>query len=593
MTDIDDKKYLSHQQDSIENRIDKLKWWQKAVFYQIYPRSFWDSNGDGIGDLMEFEGRLDYLKDLGVDAIWLSPHYPSPLFDIGYDVADYTDCAPEYGGMDTFRSFLDGVHRREMKLILDLVLNHTSFAHPWFQESRSSRDNPKRDWYMWRNGVDGNPPNNWISPFGGSTWEFDPATNQYYYHFFFKEQPDLNWRNPEVKQAMFDVVRFWLDLGVDGYRLDAIGTVFEHPEMPDAPLAMTLAEHYKATSEAKIETEQIRLKRIWEEIFQYQVEQASMHELMKELRRVVDEYPERVLIGENDDIAYHGQDDELHMVFNFPLMRPERLTPAWVRENQADRLTQLARISPTAWPCNTLGNHDSPRLYNRFGDGENDAQLARLSLALMLTLRGTPFLYYGEEIGMTDLMLEDISQFRDMLGIWFYEVEKRDLGVSHAAALKQAAELTRDKCRTPMQWTNAPHAGFCPADAEPWLPVNPNYARGVNVEDQSGDKDSLLEFYRRMLRFRKGTPALIAGDYRPVLSGHKADQVVLAFLRSTPDQKVLVVMNFSEKPHSFELPADATSAGLQLLFSTQPHPNLSESSHLELAPFEVALWDFP
>ncbi len=572
----------------MENRIEKLEWWQMAVFYQIYPRSFWDSNGDGIGDLMDFEGRLDYLRDLGVDAIWLSPHYPSPLFDIGYDVADYTNCAPEYGTMEDFRRLLEGVHSRGMKLILDLVLNHTSFAHPWFQESRSSRDNPKRDWYVWRDGVDGQPPNNWISPFGGSAWDFDPTTGQYYYHFFFKEQPDLNWRNPEVKHAMFDAVRFWLDLGVDGYRLDAIGTVFEHPDMPDAPMAMTLAEHYQATSESKSEDEQLELKRIWEEIFQYQVEQPGMHELMKELRQVVDEYPERVLVGENDDIAYHGQDDELHMVFNFPLMKPELLSPAWIRQNQAERLGQLSRISPSAWPCNTLGNHDSPRVYNRFGDGKNEAELARLSIALMLTLRGTPFLYYGEEIGMTDLMLEDISQFRDMLGIWYYEAEVRDMGASHAAALKQAAELTRDKCRTPMQWSTAPNAWFCPPQVEPWLPVHPNYAEGVNVEEQSGNKDSLLEFYRRMLRFRKEVPALIAGDYRPLSTGDVVDKYVLSFLRSTPIQVALVTMNYSGTPQGISLLA---TGGYRLLFSTHEHPSLIKEAHLELAPFEVAIFE--
>jgi alpha-glucosidase len=575
----------------VENRIEKLKWWQKAVFYQIYPRSFWDSNGNGIGDLMDYEDRLDYLKDLGVDAIWLSPHYPSPLFDIGYDISDYTDIAPEYGSLEDFRRFLEGIHRRGMKLILDLVLNHTSYAHPWFQESRSSRTNPKRDWYVWQDGVDGNPPNNWISPFGGSTWEFDPITGQYYYHFFFKEQPDLNWRNPEVKQAMFDIVRFWLDMGVDGYRLDAIGTVFEHPEIPDAPMAMTLAEHYKATSEAKSKAEQTRLKRIWEDIFQYQVEQPGIHGLMKELRQVVDEYPNRVLVGENDDISYHGQDDELHMVFNFPLMRPERLTPEWVRRNQADRLAQLAWVSPAAWPCNTLGNHDSPRIYNRFGDGENDAQLARLSLALILTLRGTPFLYYGEEIGMTDLILEDISQFKDRLGIWFYEAEKHDLGVSDIAALRQASELTRDKCRTPMQWENAPNAGFCPSKVEPWLPVNPNYSKGINVKDQSEDKDSLLEFYRGMLKLRKITPALIAGDYQPIHTGYQVDRFVLAFLRRTPDQTIQVSMNFSDKPQEVGLPHPIAPGGHHLLYSTHQRPNLVEESQLELAPFEVAILD--
>jgi alpha-glucosidase len=294
-------------------------------------------------------------------------------------------------------------------------------------------------------------------------------------------------------------------------------------------------------------------------------------------------------VGENDDIAYHGQDDELHMVFNFPLMKTERLTPDWIRHNQASRLGQLARISPKAWPCNTLGNHDSPRVYNRFGDGRNDAQLARLSLALMLTLRGTPFLYYGEEIGMTDLMLKDISQFRDMLGTWLYEAELRELGVSHEQAFKHAVELTRDKCRTPMQWSNVPNAGFCPPGVEPWLPVHPNYAEGINVQDQLEDDGSLLSFYRRMLSLRKDIPALIAGDYQSMVSGADVDKQVLAFLRRTPQQTVLVAMNYSEQPQELDLAASGTPdlAGSRVLFSNRsPHAEVM-GMRLGLSPFEI------
>jgi alpha-glucosidase len=560
-----------------------LKWWQTAVFYQIYPRSFADGNpaergasgGDGVGDFKGMVERLDYLKDLGVDALWLSPHYPSPLFDCGYDVADYTDVAPEYGTLDDFRRFLDGAHARGLRVILDLVLNHTSDQHPWFVASRSSRDNPKRDWYIWRDPrplppsqtggerEEGNPPNDWVSTFGGSAWEYDAATRQYYYHYFFKQQPDLNWRNPAVQAAMFDAVRFWLDMGVDGFRLDAIGTLFEQPGLPDSPAAPTPRDLFRAWHTAVNEIEPTAaIEQELRAMFQYQVDQPGVHDVLRALRALVDQYDDRVLVGETDDIAYHGNgDDELHLVFNFPLMRTRRLTPAWVRANQASR---LAAIPPGAWPCNTLGNHDVQRVYSHFSAGGHGDALARLSLALVLTLRGTPFLYNGEEIGMTDFMLTDLRQFRDNLGVWAYHALIEFLQATPEAALKQAAQLGRDKCRTPMQWANAPNAGFSPAGVETWLPVNPNYAQGVNVADQLAQPDSLLNFYRRLLRVRRNSPALIAGDYVPL---HEDVPDYLAFLRRADAQTCLVMLNFSERAQTarFDLPRSAA----HVLFSSR------------------------
>ena len=564
----------------------ELTWWQKAVFYQIYPRSFADSNSDGIGDIQGIIDRLDYVHDLGIDAMWLSPHYPSPLFDCGYDVSDYTGVAPEYGTLDDFKRFLDGAHQRGIRVILDLVLNHTSDQHPWFIESRSSRDNPKRDWYVWRDGKDDGPPNNWFSTFGGPAWEYDPTTDQYYYHFFFKQQPDLNWHNPEVKQAMFDAARFWLDLGVDGFRLDAIGTIFEDPALPDQTAELSPLELYQALQTVRSEEERARLAEQREAMFQYQRDLPLVHDLMRELRAVIDEYPDRVLVGETDSIAYYGDGrNELHLVFNFPLMKTERLTPAWVRANQQERLTALP---PGAWPCNTLGNHDQSRVYSRYGDGQNDDALARLSLALMLTLRGTPFLYYGEEIGMTDLPLEDgcrISQFRDNLGVWVYHTAVNELGLSPAAALIHANLLGRDKCRTPMQWTNAPNAGFSPDGVRTWLPVSPSYAQGVNVADQLDDPDSLLTFYRRMLHVRKQSPALVAGDYTPL---HEEAKNYLAFLRRSEadGQTCLVVLNMSNQAHTLSFDLDAHAA--QLLFSSHARDgDTDDLSQLSIAPFEI------
>ena len=589
----------------------QLKWWQKAVFYQIYPRSFADGNGDGIGDFQGVMQRLDYLQDLGIDAIWLSPHYPSPGFDCGYDVSDYTGVAPEYGTLEDFQRFLDGAHQRGIRVILDFVMNHTSHQHPWFIESRSSRDNPKRDWYVWRDGKEGGPPNNWYSPFGGPAWEYDRATGQYYYHFFLKQQPDLNWHNPKVKQAMFDVARFWLDRGVDGFRLDAIGTIFEDPVLPDHTVALSQIELYQAWRRATSAEEEAALSKQHEALHEHQVERPEVHELMRELRAVVDEYPDRVLVGESGEIAYYGDgQDELHLLFNFPLMRTERITPAWVRANQEERLSALP---PGAWPCNTLGNHDSERVYSHYGDGQNDAAIARLSVALMLTLRGTPFLYNGEEIGMTDLLLADVHQFRDPLGIWAYQTETEVLRTPSDQAVVYAARFARDKNRTPMQWSDAPNAGFSPSGVQTWLPVNPNYAHGVNVASQLAAPNSLLTFYRRLLRARKQTPALIAGDYTPL---HPGAQDYLAFLRSVSpmvegadrrgsgrhrraacqearlrsgaydQQTCLVVLNMSGRAHTLRFDLDTDTA--HLVFSSRARDGRTDNlAHLSIAPFEV------
>ena len=563
----------------------QLKWWQTAVFYQIYPRSFADGNGDGIGDFIGMAEKLDYLKDLGVDALWLSPHFKSPQYDFGYDISDYVDVAPEYGNLDDFKVFLDGAHQQGLRVILDLVLNHTSHEHPWFVESRSSRDNPKRDWYIWRDGKDGAPPNNWQSCFDGSAWEFDPQTGQYYYHYFLTQQPDLNWRNPEVKQAMWQAIRFWLDLGVDGFRLDAIGTIFEDPAMPDNSVGMSMVDLGRMYFTAQTEEEKEKLWPLFEDLFKYQVEQPGMHALMQELRSVIDEYAgDRVLVGENDMLEYHGNGhNELHMVFNFPLMRTRQMTPTWVRHNQRQRLAELYKISPDAWPCNTLGNHDCARMYNIFGDGQHDAELARLNLALLLTLRGTPFLYNGEEIAMTDYMLGDISLFRDTPAIWQYNAMVKELGMPEEMALQEAARGTRDKNRTPMQWRNAPNAGFSPKGVTTWLPVNPNYAQGINAEDQQTNPSSPLNFYKTMLRFRKETPALIEGDYQLL---KPRSRNYLAVLRKGQKQTCLVVLNYSGKA----LKVDLREAGSQskVLFSNLDREGKSDAlDKLDLLPYEI------
>jgi alpha-glucosidase len=537
-----------------------------------------------VGDLNGIISRLGYLVDLGVDAIWLSPHYPSPMFDCGYDVADYCAVSPMYGSLDNFRRLLDEIHRRGLRLVTDLVLNHTSDRHPWFLQSRAGGENPKRDWYIWRDGVDGGPPNDWLSTFGGSAWEFDPLTDQYYYHFFFREQPDLNWRNPAVREGMFDIVRFWLDMGVDGFRLDAIGTIYEDPSLESHGTGLTWLDLQREAQTAKTEAERERQQRRWMQVFGRQVDRPEVHDLMKDLRAVVDEYGDRVLVGETDEIDFYGDGtDELHLVFNFPLMREGRLTARNVRANQAER---LAALPPGAWPCNTLGNHDSSRVFSVFGDGEYDHQLARLSAALILTLRGTPSLYYGEEIGMVDLYLESVDHFRDQLGVWIYQVLQAKGGLSPVEALQLAALHARDKCRTPMQWDGGTNGGFCLPGLKPWLPVHPNCEKGVSVADQEGDPGSLLTFYRSLLSLRRVTPALVRGEY---LALETTDSALLLFERRTDSHSCLVALNFGATESTVD-PAPDLPAGARVLFGT--HRSAGEKlevTGLEIHPFEVLI----
>ena len=573
------------------------KWWQTAVFYQIYPRSFADGNGDGIGDFKGIIQKLDYLSDLGVDALWLSPHFPSPNWDCGYDISDYTNVAPEYGTLEDFKNFLAESHKRNMRVILDLALNHTSDEHPWFLESRSSRDNPKSDWYVWLDTplLEGEgqgvrvPPNNWQSYFDGDAWTYVPERDQYYYHYFMKQQPDLNWHNPAVKKAMWDAARFWLDLGVDGYRLDAIATIYEDPRLTPHKVPMDLAELRRASELAQTPAEKKKMDRYWRDMFKHQRDGAGLHDLMKELRGVLDEYDgERMLVGEDDDIRYMGNgDDELHLVFNFPLMKTERITPGHIRLNQKERLTQLEALPLKGWPCNTLGNHDTSRVYTHYADKRHDADLARLHAALVLTLKGTPFLYDGEEIGMTDLIITDPAKLRDTMATWYYDRIVNELNVPSEEAARRAGEISRDKNRTPMQWTDDPNGGFSPKGVETWLPVNPNHQTGINVKEQSRNPNSLLNYYKHLLRVRRNTPALIVGEYVPL---HKTAKNYFAFLRVTSKQTVLVILNFSDARLAldFSRAKEIRQSGLRILFSSAERSTKIKSPRgLEIGPFEA------
>ncbi|MEA2934893.1 MAG: alpha-glucosidase [Variibacter sp.] len=498
-------------------------WWQRGIVYQIYPRSFQDSNGDGVGDLEGIISRLDYLVGLGVDAVWISPIFPSPMADFGYDVSDFTNVHPLFGDLAAFDRLLAEAHARGIRVLLDLVPNHTSDQHPWFEQSRASRDNPKRDWYIWRDGKgDGGPPNNWVSEFGGSAWEWDEATRQYYYHAFLKEQPDLNWRNPEVRAAMYEVMRFWLDRGVDGFRVDAIHHLFEAEHLRDNPLN---PEWRDGMSPAR------RLVRL------YSLDQHETHEVIAEMRTIAEEYDgDRVLIGEaslpiEQLMAYYGEDlDGFHLPFNFHLIKTE-----WRPELIAALIDAYEGALPTgAWPNWVLGNHDRARVASRVGLGQ-----ARVAAMLLLTLRGTPTIYQGEEIGMRDVpILPD--QVQDP---WEKNVPGLGLG--------------RDPERTPMQWDGGVNAGF--TKGKPWLPVDRDYAN-VNVGRLNDRPESMLSFYKALIKLRRTHPVLsIGGHLRTSVQGS-----VLVFERFFGKRRITIALNFSSTPQEVLL----SSAPRNILLST-------------------------
>jgi len=388
-------------------------------------------------------------------------------------------------------------------------------------------------------------------------------------------------------EAMWAATRFWLDMGVDGFRLDAVGTIFEDPALTPHNVPLDLAGLRNLSDKAKTQAEKELVKKYWHDMFQYQFDQPGVHELMKQLRAILDEYPgDRMLVGEDDNPAYMGRNlDELHLVFNFPLMLSDPpLTPARIRQNQKERLSLLSDVSPDGWPCNTLANHDSSRVYTHYADGVHDAERARLALAVMLTLKGTPFLYNGEEIGMTDYLITNPTRLRDTMATWFYQRLVSDLAVEKAEAAQRAAAMSRDKNRTPMQWSNTANGGFCPSSVEPWLPVNPNYTGGINVRDQHSDPLSLWHFYKRMLRLRKSTPALIEGDYQVI---HESAEKYLAFLRNTEKQIILVLMNFSKERQSIDLSGLGKKTARTLFSSAGRSKNVEHLNQIALGAFEI------
>ena len=523
-------------------------WWKNGIVYQIYPRSFQDSNGDGIGDIDGIRARLDYLVSLGIDAVWISPMYPSPMADFGYDISDFCDIDPRFGTLDGFDALVGDAHSHGIRIILDFVPNHTSDQHPWFVQSRSARSDPRRDWYLWRDPApDGGPPNNWLSNFGGPAWTFDPRTGQYYGHSFLKEQPDLNWRNPEVSAAMYEVLRFWLRRGVDGFRVDVLSQIIKDAQFRDNPPNPDFAPGQDPFHR-------------W--LMRYNTDLPEVQEVVVEMRRVVDAFSDarssRVLIGElylplSRLIAYYGRSAQgvlegLQLPFNFQLIETE-----W----QAARIDRLVRDYEAALPAGAqpnwvLGNHDKSRIASRVGP-----QMARLAAMLLLTLRGTPTLYYGDEIGMTDVPIPA----RDVQDP--FEKNKPGMG--------------RDPERTPMPWSAASNAGF--TAGTPWLRLAHDW-RTHNVEAQSHDAGSMLALYRRLIALRRAQPALNRGDYEAL----EGEGEVLAYARNSEGQRRVVLLNFG----ATAAPVSPALMPRQpiVLASTDPARAEFVQGPLVLAPYE-------
>jgi len=501
------------------------EWWRTAVIYQIYPRSFADGNGDGVGDLLGISQRLDYVAGLGIDAVWLSPIFRSPMADFGYDVADYRDVDPIFGTLDELDTLVSEAHARGLRVLLDLVPNHTSDEHEWFADARSSRESRHRNWYVWRDPApDGGPPNNWKSYFGGTAWEYDEPSGQYYLRVFHRKQPDLNWRNPEVRTAMYDVMRFWLDRGIDGFRIDVLWLLIKDAEFRDTE------PHGPLEPDENWET-----RDDWP---RYE-DQPEVHEIVREMRRVSDEYDERVLIGEiylplHRLVRFYGDDlSGIHLPFNFGLVT----IPSWDAATVAKVIERYEAALPAgAWPNWVLGNHDVARIATRV-----DPPLNRLVHMLLLTLRGTATWYYGDEVGMHDTGIPE-DRLQDPLA---------DVGKN------------RDGARTPMQWDSSGSAGFSPPGIEPWLPLAADHAKR-NVERQDGDPSSELSLFRRLVQVRRESSALSLGSYSRI---DTAVGDVLAYVREHGDERVLVALNFGAEPKVIDL--SEAGAACELLCSTR------------------------
>ncbi|HEX2225647.1 MAG TPA: alpha-amylase family glycosyl hydrolase [Candidatus Binatia bacterium] len=528
------------------SKMKEFKWWQRGIIYQIYPRSFFDSNGDGIGDLPGIHSKLDYLQWLGIDAIWVSPVFPSPMADFGYDISNYTDIDPVFGTLGDFDELVSDAHTRGLKVLLDYVPNHTSDRHPWFIESRSSRQNAKRSWYIWRDPKpDGSPPNNWLANFGGRAWEWDEKTGQYYYHAFLKEQPDLDWRNPEVQEATLGVMRFWLDRGVDGFRVDVMHHILKDLELRDNPPNPDWRPGLHPYREL---------------LTTHTVDLPGVQDIVAKMRAVVEEYEDRMIVGEiylpvDRIMAYYGASGEgAHLPFNFQL-----IGLPWNARDIAAAVERYEALLPSfGWPNWVLGNHDKPRVATRIG-----AAQARVAAMMLLTLRGTPTMYYGDEIGMHNVAIPP-ERVQDP-----FEKNVPGLGVG------------RDPERTPMQWNNTAQAGF--TSSSPWLPISADFSR-INVAKAQSDPFSILALYKRLIELRRAERALSVGDFTHLPAGED----LMAYVRRAEDRRMLVLLNLGGKPRSFDLSDLACSSRLLLSTYLDRSPKLLRGE-ISLRPDEGML----
>ena len=548
-------------------------WWQRAVVYQVYPRSFYDSNGDGIGDLNGVRAKLDYIRRLGVDVIWLNPIYKSPNDDNGYDISDYRAIMDEFGTMEDFDRLLAEAHEKGLRIVMDLVVNHTSDEHPWFIESRSSAESPYRDYYIWREGKDGNPPNNWGASFRGSAWERCEETGMYYLHTFSKKQPDLNWENETVRGEVYDLMRFWLDKGIDGFRMDVINYISKTPEMPDGPMMNRLYGNFRP----------------------YCLNGPRVHEFLKEMNREVLSHYDVMTVGETPGVSveqaqrYTGPDEhELNMVFQFAHVNLDYdENGKWtLKRVPLDGLRRVLSEWQTGlhgkgWNSLYLNNHDQPRMVSRFGDDSTEAlrsASAKMLGVLMHMMQGTPYVYQGEELGMTNVAFPDISDYRDIDTLNAWNEMTGELGVSPEHMMACIHRRSRDNARTPMQWSAAPNAGF--TTGTPWIGVNPNY-RTINAEAQENDPDSVLCFYRRLIALRRELPIITEGDYALLLADHPQ---IFAYQRSWQGQRLYVICSFSAQ--TFDAPEILPYCGGRLLLCNYAPDGDAQT----LRPYEVRVY---
>jgi oligo-1,6-glucosidase len=549
------------------------KWWKEAVVYQVYPRSFKDSNGDGIGDLKGITSKLDYVKGLGVDVIWLSPHYDSPNADNGYDIRDYRKVMTEFGTMADFDELLKGVKQRGMRLIVDLVVNHSSDEHAWFVASRSSKDNLYRDYYIWRPAKDGHEPNNWVSFFSGSAWKLDPATDEYYLHLFAEKQPDLNWDNPKVRNEVYSLMKFWLDKGVDGFRMDVIPFISKRAGLPDLPPDFRMRPHY------------------------FYAMGPHLHEYLQEMNKEVLSKYDVMTVGEAFGVTpeqtpslVDERRHELNMIFNFDAVRLNRNGRVWrdwtLPELKKVYTEQDQNLDPHTWGTVFLSNHDNPRLVSAFGDDSpaNRVASAKLIATMLLTLKGTPFIYQGDELGMTNYPFAKIEEFDDIEVKNAYKALVLTGQVKAEDFIGDLRKTSRDHSRTPMQWDGSANGGFTTAP-KAWLAVNPNY-KDINAEKELADSNSVYRYYAKMTALHKTTPALVYGDYKDLDPQHPN---VFAYTRTLGAEKYLVVLNFSKNAIGYALPDGLRAVTLQISNFDGKEEN---AVTLNLRPWEARVYKF-